>query len=59
MDTEKVQASTYNLSESIDWLVKHSTDAKWDCVVRAMDILTMSIMFPDAKCIDVTINIDE
>jgi hypothetical protein len=34
--TDPVTVPLYNISEPIDWRIKHITDKRWECVSKAL-----------------------
>jgi len=39
IDGDYIEVPTYNIEESIDWMLENCQDARWDVVGRAMDVL--------------------
>ena len=43
VEGDYVMVPTYDIANSIDWLLKYARDARWDIVGRAMEILEVSL----------------
>lgn len=44
VEADYVKVTTYGVASSIDWLLRHARDARWDLVGRAMQILEYSFV---------------
>ena len=44
VEADYVKVPTYDISSSIDWLLRHAREARWDLVGRAMQVLEASFV---------------
>ncbi len=66
MDMEKVMVPTYNadVKGSVNWLMEHVKNARWDVVARAMNVMNAGVYdikenLGNAQCIEVTIEVEK